>query len=820
MSPHDISEYFINKNGSDGFTVKDIDSDGNDEVFVFDFDHPTNYIQLVDQDLNPIHQEMLPERDYSSVFSWVDTDGDGILELGIPYKIPDSVVIQFYAVIENYMRPSARIAFPQGSSADYPGYWDGFYKAIGMIGTNDDGQDEILFHVHTNYNYQPRALFAYDPINKETVWKYNFGTAIGYFDIGDFNSDGFDEIIMGSHAFTNGPREGVNGTDDYHSYLIMLDRKGDLIFQKKLGGKYSWCSVVGFEGYDRFSGMLYAAITPSAPDEADSSIQLGRVISIDPIKSDIIREIVLGNQSFAFQRMQDPLNETTRLSGIITDGNDGYLRVYNQNLDLKYQSTKYVGMSFRTLLDIDNNGYVESMIITEDNHLRMLDNFMVEFAEYNVTDEKINYSAILKRQKFEDCRIITQTTNTMVFRIPEVPNVQMAKIYVWVSSNNWRVILAYIGSLLLLIIIGIIRAGLLKNAVSLQVNEYGVSSTSGIIGINDNNRVLYANKIAQNNLALPDRWRWKSIISIFGLKEGNKFTRLLDQLKLSGADTRQSLPLITPKGLKIAGFQIAGDMSSFREHIRFYIVDAADPLETEEMLLGWFDLSSSLMHGIKSPMTHILRSVELTRELLQDMDDERGDTVEKELDNAVLYIRQSIDIADRFLQFRLRQVSKNNYVTRDIIQETVDYTMVPLGIPVDCKVEVDDAYLKLYTDHEIFRQLLSILIHNAVDAVNADNGEIIIHCKSAQNMRTALPADMDNDYDAIVVVEDNGKGIPEEILHRVFEPLYTTKAEKGGHGLGLAIARKLCNMLNAQISIQSTMGKGTAVFIGLRKDKE
>jgi nitrogen-specific signal transduction histidine kinase len=67
----------------------------------------------------------------------------------------------------------------------------------------------------------------------------------------------------------------------------------------------------------------------------------------------------------------------------------------------------------------------------------------------------------------------------------------------------------------------------------------------------------------------------------------------------------------------------------------------------------------------------------------------------------------------------------------------------------------------------------------------------------------------------VIRIRDDGKGIPPEILDRIFEPLVTTKRGQGGTGLGLAISRRIVNANEGEISVQSTVGRGAEFSISL-----
>jgi signal transduction histidine kinase len=66
-----------------------------------------------------------------------------------------------------------------------------------------------------------------------------------------------------------------------------------------------------------------------------------------------------------------------------------------------------------------------------------------------------------------------------------------------------------------------------------------------------------------------------------------------------------------------------------------------------------------------------------------------------------------------------------------------------------------------------------------------------------------------------VEVEDNGPGIPEEVLPRLFEPFFTTKDVERGTGLGLTIVRSIVENYGGEIAVRSRLGEGTRFSLSL-----
>lgn len=99
-------------------------------------------------------------------------------------------------------------------------------------------------------------------------------------------------------------------------------------------------------------------------------------------------------------------------------------------------------------------------------------------------------------------------------------------------------------------------------------------------------------------------------------------------------------------------------------------------------------------------------------------------------------------------------------------------------------------------DPTLMRQVLKNLVQNAVEAM-PDGG----HLRLAVSPSCTDPAEVE------FVVSDTGIGIPNEYRDRIFDPFFTLKAR--GHGLGLALVRKIVIAHGGRITVQSTEGAGT-----------
>lgn len=103
---------------------------------------------------------------------------------------------------------------------------------------NADGQGELVLVVNSSYSGGPRGIVVYDLSRRRILWQYMCGCSPLFVRILDVNHDGRKEVLISGWSPHNG--ETVNGTDDDHSYLIMLDAAtGREINKKVLGGYYT-----------------------------------------------------------------------------------------------------------------------------------------------------------------------------------------------------------------------------------------------------------------------------------------------------------------------------------------------------------------------------------------------------------------------------------------------------------------------------------------------------------------------------------------------------------------------------------------------------
>lgn len=148
---------------------------------------------------------------------------------------------------------------------------------------------------------------------------------------------------------------------------------------------------------------------------------------------------------------------------------------------------------------------------------------------------------------------------------------------------------------------------------------------------------------------------------------------------------------------------------------------------------------------------------------------------------------------------------------RDLISESVfllNHRFRAKKISV--KQNIQSEHVKVFADRRQMEQVFINLLNNAVAAID-DNGEIIISLKK-------LPPDLktenkNGEEKILIAIKDNGIGIPEDHLQKIFDPFFSTKSKSEGTGLGLAIAKAITIRHKGKIEVISEAGNGATFNI-------
>lgn len=207
-------------------------------------------------------------------------------------------------------------------------------------------------------------------------------------------------------------------------------------------------------------------------------------------------------------------------------------------------------------------------------------------------------------------------------------------------------------------------------------------------------------------------------------------------------------------------------------------------------------LAAGIAHEIRNPLTTIKGFIQLMKPYLVEIEKEEYATIaleEIERANNILY--EFLNAAKPHFN-EAKQIDVNRLVKEIMILFEGEAHLRNITICNRLALETPSLFLE---EHQL-KQVLVNLVKNAIEAVPANGGKIIL----STEVRDEL---------VIIRIEDNGCGMSEETVRHIFMPFYTTKAT--GTGLGLSVCHDIINQLGGEIEIKSQPGVGTDFLIYL-----
>jgi len=217
--------------------------------------------------------------------------------------------------------------------------------------------------------------------------------------------------------------------------------------------------------------------------------------------------------------------------------------------------------------------------------------------------------------------------------------------------------------------------------------------------------------------------------------------------------------------------------------------------------------SAEFAHDLRNPLMIVRGYTDLLTQQLDRAKEMMGgefDQVSQYLGVIEQNVRRCCDLASMWQRIGKADTGEFQPVPVSQVVEDVVVSVEPLitavGVEVEYRLDAGDVVIN-GSRPQLLRAIHNI-ISNAIDAVDEVRGRIVFTCErkgSQVHMR----------------VEDNGSGMPPDVLERMFEPYFTTKANGKGTGLGTVIARRIIEEHDGSVAVESHPGQGTFVSIDL-----
>jgi nitrogen fixation/metabolism regulation signal transduction histidine kinase len=335
-----------------------------------------------------------------------------------------------------------------------------------------------------------------------------------------------------------------------------------------------------------------------------------------------------------------------------------------------------------------------------------------------------------------------------------------------------------------------------SNAQNHFLNQLIDQIDFGIISFDQEDKISLINEHALKMLSIPKIRRWQNIQnpniqileSFLAMNDG------MNQLMEVKMDGRNRFLTINANTIIIR--EVRYKLISFQ--------DIRSEIQQKE-IEAWHQLIRILTHEIMNSVTPLVSLTETMQMIITTASGEVKKSDELETENiediydALDTVKDRIEGILRFVQ-DYRKLTRIPKPEKEIITDSKLINSVVTLMQADSEskgihVHTELMGIQLNVDPNLIQQVLINLMKNAMEALDGTDNPQITFMTSA------------DDQVLKIAVIDNGTGIPENKINKVFVPFYSTKTD--GSGVGLPVSRQIMNLHSGHIELDSKVGRGT-----------
>ncbi|HUX06410.1 MAG TPA: ATP-binding protein [Acidobacteriota bacterium] len=241
-------------------------------------------------------------------------------------------------------------------------------------------------------------------------------------------------------------------------------------------------------------------------------------------------------------------------------------------------------------------------------------------------------------------------------------------------------------------------------------------------------------------------------------------------------------------------------------------VTARNELEQQllrsERLASMGQIAAGVAHEINNPLGIVLGFTQdlQTNKPESDADQESLRVIEQETERCARIVKDLLNLA---------RASETKHEPVDM-PSLLDRTLKLYALQMrDCNIELKTEYSEVppfLGDEQQLQQVFMNVFQNSINAMeNKKKGVLRVGLEREGKGRAGS---------LVVTIRDNGRGIPEDQMDKIFDPFFSTRKESGGTGLGLFIVHRLIDAHGGSVNIVSKVGRGTTVKITLPAEPE
>jgi nitrogen fixation/metabolism regulation signal transduction histidine kinase len=327
----------------------------------------------------------------------------------------------------------------------------------------------------------------------------------------------------------------------------------------------------------------------------------------------------------------------------------------------------------------------------------------------------------------------------------------------------------------------------------------------GVIALNQNKKIQIINPVISKILQIEDETKfigqsYDSIVKSFE-NLSPLFSFIQDEIEQDSLEWSKEIELTLNDRSRLIYCQ--GAVLEVENKTLGYVIIINDisKLNRAQKKAAWGEVAVRMAHEIKNPLTPILLSAQRLRNLFLEKLDKKDSAIINKTTQTIMDQVASMDsMVSAFANYaNTPEIQKTLSSLNSLINKSASLYGNHNDIRVDLDLSGD--LPKLQLDKDAISRVLINLIKNAVEAKKEKN-KLNIKIKSRINKKEGIVR---------LTIIDDGRGFPEDIIDKVFEPYVTTKEKSGG--LGLAIVQHIVEQHDGQIFASNVKPHGARITI-------
>ncbi|WP_298484385.1 PAS domain-containing sensor histidine kinase [uncultured Maribacter sp.] len=218
---------------------------------------------------------------------------------------------------------------------------------------------------------------------------------------------------------------------------------------------------------------------------------------------------------------------------------------------------------------------------------------------------------------------------------------------------------------------------------------------------------------------------------------------------------------------------------------------------------GLQEYAHIVSHDLKSPLRSISALTTWMYEDYKDKLDDNGVYNLKMMQDKVESMDKLIDGILKYSTIKSDNLDNSIVDVNEVVQEIKDIIFIPDHVTVKTANKLPT----IYADRTKIHQLIQNFLSNAVVHIEREKGLVEVGCE-------------DRGTHWEFSVKDNGVGIPKEYHEKIFKIFQSIGNKERSTGIGLSIVKKIIDLYEGKVWLQSEIGKGTTFFFTLKKQNE